>query len=75
MCHVDKNLSPEKIKEIMDVYKYYHKKIGLIKVIIQAKKKINLLVNLLSLTLASVGVITGGITLNTIVLGVLKTVV
>ena len=33
-----KNISDEKIKEIMDMYKYYHKKIGLIKVIILEKK-------------------------------------
>ena len=38
--HIDKNLSDEKIKEIMDLYKYYHKKIGLIKVIILEKRKL-----------------------------------
>ena len=27
--HIDKNLSSEKIKEIMDLYKYYHKKMDL----------------------------------------------
>ena len=71
--HIDKNLSPEKVKEIMDLYKYYHKKNWTYKSNYSRKKKINLLMNLLSLTLASVGVITGGITLNPIVLGVLTT--
>ena len=42
------------------------KDLGYIKVIIQEKKKINYFPNLLSLTLASVGVITGGITCSPI---------
>ena len=39
VVHIDINLSPEKIKEIMDLYKCYHKKIGLIKVTILEKKR------------------------------------
>ena len=57
----------------MDLYKYYHKKNWTYKNNYSRKKKKNLLMNLLSLTLASVGVITGGITLNPIILGVLTT--
>ena len=34
--HINQNLSPEKI---MDLYKCYHKKIGLTKVIILEKRK------------------------------------
>ena len=59
----------------MDLYKYYHKKNWTYKSNYSRKKKINLLMNLLSLTLASVGVITGGITLNPIALSVLSVIV
>ena len=51
----------------MDLYKCYHKKKWTFQGNYSRKKKINLITNLLSLALAFVGVITGGITLNPIV--------
>ena len=58
--HIDISLDSEKIKEIMDFHKHYHKKSWVYKSSYSRKKKINMLVNLLSLTLASVGVISQG---------------
>ena len=57
--HIDSNIDEEKLRQIKDLYLYYH--------------KINYAVNILSILLASTGVITGGITLNPIVLSVLTT--
>ena len=57
--HIDSNIEEEKLRQIKDLYLYYH--------------KINYAVNILSILLASTGVITGGITLNPTVLSVLIT--
>ena len=57
--HIDSNIDEEKLRQIKDIYLYYH--------------KINYAVNILSILLANTGVITGGITLNPIVLSVLTT--
>ena len=57
--HIDSNIDEEKLRQIKDLYLYYH--------------KINYAVNILSILFASTGVITGGITLNPIVLSVLTT--
>ena len=57
--HIDSNIEEEKLRQIKDLYLYYH--------------KINYAVNILSILLASTGVITGGITLNPAVLSVLIT--
>ena len=59
--HIDSNIDEEKLRQIKDLYLYYH--------------KINYAVNILNILLASTGVITGGITLNPIVLSVLTTAV
>lgn len=57
--HIDSNIEEEKLRQIKDLYLYYH--------------KINYAVNILSILLASTGVITGVITLNPTVLSVLIT--
>ena len=57
--HIDSNIDEEKLRQIKDLYLYYH--------------KINYAVNILSILFGSTGVITGGITLNPIVLSVLTT--
>ena len=57
----------------MDLFKYYHKKTWIYKKSYSCKRNLNYFINLISILLASVGVITGGITLNSIVLSALTT--
>ena len=71
--HIDPNIDTEKLKQIQDLYAYYHKIACIYRHSHKRNKKINYAVNIASVLLASVGVITGGITLNPIVLGTLTT--
>ena len=71
--HIDSNIDEEKLKQIQDLYAYYHKITWTYRHSHLRNKKINYTVNTLSVFLASVGVITGGITLNPIILGTLTT--
>lgn len=68
--HIDPNTSidAEKLKQIQDLYAYYHTITWIYRHSHKRNKKINYAVNMASVLLASVGVITGGITLNPIVL-------
>ena len=67
--HISSTLDLEKIQQLKDPYSYYHKKTWLYKKSQSKYKKINYIMNISSVLLASVGVITGGITLNPIILG------
>ena len=69
--HIDPNIDTEKLKQIQDLYAYYHKITWIYRHSHKRNKKINYAVNIASVLLA--GVITGGITLNPIVLGTLTT--
>ena len=71
--HIDPNIDEEKLKQIKDLYAYYHKITWIYRQSRKRNKKINYAVNIASELLASVGVVTGGITLNPIVLGTLTT--
>ena len=67
--HISKNLADEKIKEIKDLYKYYHKQFWCYKKSFQHYQKMHLSTNLGSAGLVVIGSIAGGITLNPIILG------
>ena len=66
--HISKKLSDEKIKEIKDLYKYYHKKFWCYKKSFQHYQKMHLSTNLGSAGLVIIGTTAGGITLNPIIL-------
>ena len=67
--HDDPNIDEEKLREINDLYAYYHKITWIYLLSHKRNKKVNYAVNIANVLLASVGVITGGITLCPIVLG------
>lgn len=71
--HIDPNIATEKVMQIQDLYAYYRKITWIYRHSDKQNKKINDAVNISSVLLASVGIITGGITLNPIVLGTLTT--
>ena len=71
--HIDPNIATEKIMQIQDLHAYYHKITCIYRHSDKRNKKINDAVNISRVLLASVGIITGGITLNPIVLGTLTT--
>lgn len=59
---IDKNISEEKLKQIKELYTYYHKITWIYKHSKKRNQKINYAVNISSVLLASVCVITGGVT-------------
>ena len=71
--HIDSNINEEKWRQIKDLYSYYNKITWIYQPSHNRNKKINYAVNILSVLLASSGVITGGITLNPVVLSGLTT--
>ena len=71
--HIDLNIATEKLKQIQDLYAYHYKITWIYRHSHKRNKNINYAVNIASVLLASVGVITGNITLNPIVLGTLTT--
>ena len=71
--HIDPNIATEKVMQIQDLYAYYHKITWIYRHSDKQNNKINDAVNISSVLLASVGIITGVITLNPIVLGTLTT--
>ena len=70
--HISIDLSDEKIKEIKDLYKYYHKKFWCFKKSFQHYQKMHLSTNLGSAGLVVIGTIAGGITPNSIILGAIS---
>ena len=70
--HISKNLSDDKIKEIKDLYKYYHKKICCYKKSFQHYQKMHLSTNLGSVGLVVIGTISGSFILNPIILGAIS---
>ena len=59
---IDSNSNEEKLKQIKDLYTYYHKITWIYKHSHKRNKKIYYALNISSVLLASVGVITGGVT-------------
>ena len=70
--HIDKSLSKEQIETITDLYKHYHKKHWCYKKSYKSYKFLDNFFTISSLSLIAVGTISGGITLNPIILGVIN---
>ena len=70
--HIDKSLSEEQIETITDLYKHYHKKHWCYKKSYKSYKFLDNFFTISSLSLIAVGTITGGVTLNPIILGVIN---
>ena len=67
--HIDPAIDEETKEELKEMYKYYHKRWWCHKKTVKRLKKINLVVNLVSVFLVTAGTIAGAITLNPIILG------
>ena len=70
--HIDKSLSKEQIETITDLYKHYHKKHWCYKKSYKSYKFLDNFFTISSLSLIAVGTISGGLTLNPIILGVIN---
>ena len=67
--HIDPSINEETKEELKEMYKYYHKLWWCHKKTVERLKKINLAVNLVSVSLVTAGTIAGAVTLNPIILG------
>ena len=68
--HIDpSSIDKETQEELKKLYKYYHKLWWCHKKTVERLKKINLAVNLVSVSLVTAGTIAGAVTLNPIILG------
>ena len=70
--HIDKSLSKEQIETITDLYKHYHKKHWCYKKSYKSYKFLDNFFTISSLSLIAVGTISGGLTLNPVILGVIN---
>lgn len=70
--HIDKSLSKDEINTLKDFYKYYHKKYWCFKKAYNSYKFIDNIISFSSMSLVALGTITGGLTLNPIILGVIN---
>ena len=70
--HIDPSLSKSDVKTIKDFYKYYHKKYWCFKKSYNSYKFLDNFFSISSMTLVALGTITGGLTLNPIILGVIN---
>ena len=70
--HISKDLSPKDINTIKDFYKHYHKKFFCFKKSYKRFKLIDETITISGVCLMIIGTITGGITLNPIILGVIN---
>ena len=69
--HIDPTIDEETKEELKKLYKYYHKLWWCHKRAVEQLKKINLVINLISVTLVTAGTVAGAVTLNPVVLGVI----
>ena len=67
--HIDPSIDKGTQEELKQLYKYYHKLWWCHKKTVERLKKINLAVNLISVTLVTAGTIAGAVTLNPVILG------
>ena len=67
--HIDKTKTKEEIQEIKELYKYYHYRYWCYQKAYKYFKKLNLLINMSSSGLITIGALAGGLTLNPAVLG------
>ena len=70
--HIDKLLSEEEIETLKKFYKYYHKKFWCYKKAFKHFKIIDETLTISGILLVITGTITGGLTLNPIILGVIN---
>ena len=70
--HIDPSLSKSDIKTIKDLYSYYHKKYWCFKKSYKSYKFLDNFFTISGLVLVTVGTISGGLTLNPIILGVIN---
>ena len=70
--HIDPSLSKSDVKTIKDFYSYYHKKYWCFKRSYKSYKFLDNFFSISGLILVAVGTISGGITLNPVILGVIN---
>ena len=70
--HIDKSLSESDVKTLKDFYKHYHKKCWCFKKSYKSYKFLDDVFSISSICLVAIGTISGGITLNPVVLGVVN---
>ena len=70
--HIDPSLSKSDVKTIKDFYSYYHKKYWCFKKSYNSYKFLDNFISISSMTLVAIGTISGGLTLNPIILGVIN---
>ena len=70
--HIDPSLSKSDVKTIKDFYSYYHKKYWCFKRSYKSYKFLDNFFTIFGICLVAIGTITGGITLNPVVLGVVN---
>ena len=67
--HIDKSLSEADINTLKDFYKHYHKKYWCFKKCYKSYKFVDDVFTISGISLIAIGTITGGITLNPVILG------
>ena len=70
--HIDPNLSESEINTLKDFYSYYHKKYWCFKRSYKSYKFLDNFFTISGICLVAIGTISGGITLNPVVLGVVN---
>ena len=70
--HIDKSLSESEIKTLKDFYSHYHKKYWCFKRSYKSYKFLDDFFTISGICLVAIGTISGGITLNPVVLGVVN---
>ena len=70
--HIDPSLSKSDVKTIKDFYSYYHKKYWCFKRSYKSYKFLDNFFTISGICLVAIGTITGGITLNPVILGVVN---
>ena len=70
--HIDKSLSKSDIETLKDFYRHYHKKFWCFKKCYKSYKFLDDVFTISGICLVAIGTITGGITLNPVVLGVVN---
>ena len=68
--HIDNLLSEDEIKTIKEFYEYYHKKFWCFKKTFKHFKILDETINISGILLMIIGTVSGGLTMNQIVLGV-----
>ena len=70
--HIDNLLSEEEIKNIKEFYEYYHKKFGCFKKTFKHFKILDETISISGILLLIIGTISGGLTMNPIIRGVIN---